>query len=255
MNYKKLLIFGDNHGRFVNQDVVKELVDFKKDFKPDITIHLGDNFDFSCLRAKATEQERKDDLVDDFNAGLEFLETIKPNYWVWGNHDKRVLEYLHYVVRATEEANDRSAPNRARSSLEELGADILYKRINDTVKRLKIITKPYGVRNSLKLGKWNFTHGYSHGDTPAKQMVQMFGNVIFGDVHHFSQYTTKTADRHRGYSVGSLCRDEDMLYQLGLPATLRHENGWGYGYMSPAGDLKFEEARMVGGRFLCPTLS
>lgn len=247
--YQKLLIVADNHGRFINKKVEAQLFQFKAQFKPDTTIHLGDNFDFSCLRSAASANERKDDLVEDVSAGLEFLERLRPDHLCWGNHDKRVLEYLHGFDYG------RSIPNRAHSSLEEYGASELYQKIAKMIDKLRIKTVAYGIRNSLKIGKWNFAHGYSHCDVPAKNMAQLFGNVIFGDIHHFSQYTTKTPERFRGYSVGSLCRDEDMYYQLSQPASLRHENGWAYGYLNPrTGDFKFEEARQVGGIFICPTL-
>ena len=43
---RRFLVVGDNHGDMADRESVSALLDFKKDWKPEIIVHLGDNWDF-----------------------------------------------------------------------------------------------------------------------------------------------------------------------------------------------------------------
>lgn len=252
---KSILVFGDNHGWYGNPKTIEQLVEFKKEFKPDVTIHLGDNWDFSCLRKKSSAAERREELVQDFEAGCDFFKKLQPNVFLWGNHDHRLLAFIHRnQKRPTGGETMRNAPNRSISSLEEFGAQQIYDKAIKLLAELKIKSIPYGVKHFYELANYRLCHGYHYGNNPAERMVAMHGNCISGDVHRFTSYTTASNPRRTAHTIGSLCLDEQMEYQNNQPSALRHENGWGYGYIDKkSGELAFFNARAINGNFICPT--
>ena len=58
---KRFLAFGDTHGDMVDKNALEALLRFKKHYKPHLTVHLGDLFDFRALRQgiRQTESEAR----------------------------------------------------------------------------------------------------------------------------------------------------------------------------------------------------
>ena len=90
------VIVGDSHGDMIDPVAEKAVMAFIKDFKPKIRIHLGDAFDFRNLRKGASDEEKADSLMDDWDMGSTFLRQFfdggNQNYFLRGNHDERLYD-------------------------------------------------------------------------------------------------------------------------------------------------------------------
>ena len=86
------VLVSDNHGHQANTAAVKKLFGFVEDFKPDRIFHLGDNRDLSSIRKGAAPGEACQSMLEDINAGKEFIEKLRPNVFINGNHDVRMDE-------------------------------------------------------------------------------------------------------------------------------------------------------------------
>ena len=60
---KRWLAFGDTHGDMVDEAALDALIRFKKHYKPHLTVHLGDLFDYRALR-KGISQSESDAMTD-----------------------------------------------------------------------------------------------------------------------------------------------------------------------------------------------
>ena len=85
---RRFVVVSDNHGDMVDGTAKAALQAFLIDFKPEVRVHAGDNWDFRNLRRGATDDERADSLVDDWEAGTEFLTSFfaggKENWFLRG---------------------------------------------------------------------------------------------------------------------------------------------------------------------------
>ena len=86
----RFVAFGDNHGDMADDNAVEALVEFIKDYKPTVRVHLGDCFDFRSLRrGVGNDAEGAESLIADIEAGEDFLERTKPTVYLMGNHEHR----------------------------------------------------------------------------------------------------------------------------------------------------------------------
>ena len=203
-----------------------------KDLKPTYRIHLGDAFDFRALRGKASDQESRERLGPDIDAGCEFLKAYKPTHWLLGNHDERIYKAARSDVGTLEKM--------ATAVIQQIEASVPHTKIIPYDSRLGVLT----LRNSL-----SFVHGYHSGENAAKEAANVYGNVVMGHVHSFQQATVKSLLPRTGYSVGCLCRT-DMDYNKTNTAKLRQGNGWAWGLVYPNGEHTVWQVRRIGGRFV-----
>jgi hypothetical protein len=75
---------GDNHGALIHRADAEAFFEFNRTFKPNLKVHLGDNFDFANLRRGADPREEGDDMEPDLTAGFMFLEKFRPNVLLLG---------------------------------------------------------------------------------------------------------------------------------------------------------------------------
>ena len=67
-NWKKFVFCSDVHGSEQDVKANKALFTFLGDYRPDIRVMGGDLFDFAALRKKASEEERRISIKEDFEA-------------------------------------------------------------------------------------------------------------------------------------------------------------------------------------------
>ena len=91
-NWERFVIVSDNHGDMIHPAVNRVAHKFINEWKPTLRIHAGDNFDFRPLRRKASEEEKRELMRSDFDAGLEFFDMLKPTHFCRGNHDERLWD-------------------------------------------------------------------------------------------------------------------------------------------------------------------
>ena len=89
-SFKRFVIGFDPHGDQQHGPSNKVFFKFIDQFKPHYRIAGGDVFDFRPLRGKATLEERQESLRPDRDAGLDWLELLRPTHFLLGNHDHRL---------------------------------------------------------------------------------------------------------------------------------------------------------------------
>ena len=75
--WKKFLAVSCSHGHLADAKATKAALEFKKRWKPDTTLHLGDAIDLAALRSGAMKNpdssDRASSIAEDFRAGTNFL--------------------------------------------------------------------------------------------------------------------------------------------------------------------------------------
>lgn len=234
MKAKRFVVCGDNHGDMQDNGACAAFFDFVKHWKPEVRVHLGDCFDFRALRRKASEEERRDGLGADIDAGLSFIRRYKPTHFLRGNHDERLWDLL--------KGDDHKIRDLARTVADDIvdalgGAPML----------------PYDKRAGvLRLGALKIIHGYHSGMTAAKQAALIYGSVLLGHIHAIDHAPIAGLERRMGRAIGCLCRlSQD--YNRAQAQTLRQAHGWAYGLLLPSGEYVVWQAEQVGQDWFYPS--
>jgi hypothetical protein len=228
----------DLHGDKQDTATVKALHAFTKEFRPKHRIFGGDIFDLRSIRRGASAEEQAESMLVDWEAGMEFLHDWRPTHVLEGNHDVR-LRHLAASTTAGIKAD------YAMRGVQEL---------NDTYRKLKCRHYPYHKRlGVLKMGKLSFLHGYHHGINACRQHAQVYGSCIFGHIHASDQASVAGLERRIAIAAPALCQT-DMDYNSALTTTLRHSNGWVYGYLDDkTGEWQAFTAQRFGSKWIVPT--
>jgi 3',5'-cyclic AMP phosphodiesterase CpdA len=204
-------VISDTHGDLVSESLVDKALEHRSQIKPDITIHLGDAFDFRWLRMGASEDERAEDIRRDIEQGLMVLERFKPDVFLWGNHDHR--------LNVCRERGKVDGPLRAFCN------DII-----ESIADLRIpLVFPYcSSEGVFELGPMRFVHGYSHGQSALTTAARTYGKVMMGHIHYADQVTVASYDGAKAWSVACMF-DASPDYIRKSPAQLRWSQGWAWG--------------------------
>lgn len=235
MGIKRFVVVADNHGDQVHEPTKKKFFEFIEDFKPDVRIHLGDNWDFSALRRGASDEDRASDLTDDWEQGIDFLNRFfdggEKRIFLRGNHDERIYRFAHDPCSA------------ALRQYAQRGCDDIAK----LVKKLGVKMLPYDSQKGVyKLGSLTCIHGYHAGVGATAAHARVYGECVFGHVHAFDSTPVASLERRVARSIGCLAR-RDMSYCSSQTGRLRWSNGWGYGFILPSGEYQFFEAESRDG--------
>jgi hypothetical protein len=229
---KRWIFASDVHGDMADPGALNALFAFCRDFKPQYRICGGDVWDFRALRGKASEEEKRESLKEDFVAGCRFLEAFAPTAFLRGNHDERLWD----------------AARRSNGPL----ADYAGQLADDAESRLggRCEVRPYHKRKGVaRLGHLKFLHGFYAGVTAARQHALAYGSCMFGHVHAVDVASVPGIDRRVARSVGCLCT-LDFDYDSKSPGSLRHCQGWGYGVVDEkTGNYEAFVAEGIEGKF------
>lgn len=238
------MLVADNHGDWVDPKTEEVIFAFLKDFRPEIRIHLGDVWEFACLRKGADEEERSVELEADWLAGKEFLRNYfwrgKQNVLLLGNHDDRLWE----LAKNTHAAGESKAA--AHGMLEDFEA--LRKKANiQTV-------LPYDSREGVyELGHLKCIHGYHAGENAGRQHARIYGNCVYGHTHTIESATAHSYDEPKeSRGVGAACR-LDRPFNKKQTNKLRHSNGFAYGFLFDDGRYQLFQSRKIGDEFYAAT--
>jgi len=217
---KRVMACGCSHGTFINRAVADELLAFKRDFKPDFTLHLGDFLDTTAFLRSAGAQERGESIVEDCREGIDFLKELEPTHVFIGNHDFRLYKELK-----SNSAKDNTAAlyvlDRLKAACSIIGCELV----------------PYtGTLSTLgwrKIGNVVFGHGVMYNESAGRDHAEMFGTTtVFAHTHKMIRQPGRTMARTEGLSVGCLCDKPAMTYAAGRRSTAAWDNGWMYGEIS-----------------------
>ena len=214
----RYVVVGDNHGGEQNDEVVERFFLWISDYRPDIVIHAGDNWNFGCLRKKATDKEKEQMIAPDFEAGVDFFKRLfhfgKHRHYLRGNHCERVWE----TARDSTNAAIVHAANRLANDITSLCG------------KLKVRMLPYDSRlGVLETQGIRVIHGYVVGAYAARRLASIYGTCCYGHTHSMDVGTYEHwPEPYVAYGTGCLLKiDQD--YNSKAIAKLRHSHGWIYG--------------------------
>jgi predicted phosphodiesterase len=241
MKPQRFVVAADNHGDQADETSVRALLAFCKDFRPDIVVHLGDNWDFRNLRKGASDDEKAASLEDDWDVGREFLRSFMAHgrsrrVFLRGNHDERLWDFRESATGLLRDyANDG------------------IKRVEGIVRQAKAEMLPYDAElGILDLGSLSLVHGYHHGVGACRQHAAIYGNCLFGHVHTIESAPVPSVKPAEARSIGCLCR-RDMGYINRKTAKLRWGQGWAYGFLFADGSYQLFQTRNLNGTFYAAT--
>lgn len=238
---RRFVVAGDNHGDQVEQIARAALLAFCRDFKPDIAVHLGDNWDFRNLRKGASDDEKAASLEDDWDEGRDFLREYlahgkSTRVFLRGNHDERLWDFRE----------------SATGLLRDYAADGI-KRVECIVRQAKATMLPYDAELGIyEMGSLSIIHGYHHGVGACRQHANIYGNSLFGHVHTIESAPVPSVKPAEARSIGCLCK-RNMGYINRRTAKLRWGQGWVYGHLFDDGSYQLFQARNIGGSFYAAT--
>jgi predicted phosphodiesterase len=233
VSLKRWLFASDVHGDQQDSAAVNAMLAFSRDFKPHYRICGGDVWDFRALRGKASEEEKRDSLRADFEAGLAFLKSFSPTCLIRGNHDERLWDFAR---RDNGPLSDYAGDLCERVCERGLPAGCEHLRYH----------KRAGV---YRLGQLKFLHGFYCGTTAARQHALAYGACVYGHVHARDSASVPGFERRTAQGVGCLCT-LDFDYDSKSPGSLRHSQGWAYGVIDEkTGQYEVFVAEGVEGKF------
>ncbi len=235
--WQRFIAAFDVHGDKQDKQANEAFFKFTAQWKPHIRIFGGDLWDFRPLRSKANDEEKRESMKVDFEAGMDWLKRFKPDYFVRGNHDERLWDL-------------KEADNGVRSDYAALG--IL--EIEKETKSMGCRMLPYHKRDGLlRIGHLKVLHGFACGIYAARNTALVYGSCLFGHVHDITEHSIPGLERRVARSCACLC-DLDMPYAARTPNTLRQANGWAYGVINQrSGDYFCWQAEKVGKSFMIPS--
>ena len=220
----KVLVLSDIHVPFHDENALRVAMEFKKDFKPDIVIALGD-----WLDAEAASTFAKDpsdcDFCEEIEICNELIDRFEPNYFLEGNHEQRLRR-----------------PNIAPE----------FRRLLDPRKLLHLHRRgitwvPYSShpKHLLRIGKMTFIHGFSAALAAGRKEAAAFGCVVHGHTHRIATVQVPHAtNKLTAFNIGCLCDLNPGYMDTKGPNGWAH--GFGYGYFYKSGHFTFNTARLIG---------
>jgi hypothetical protein len=214
--WKKWLAVSCSHGDHIDPEARDAVLAFKDRFKPDTTIHLGDFVDMAAARSGAMNDpnsaDRAASVADDLAAGVDFLQELRPQHILYGNHEDRLFKLAH-------------SPN----ALAAHAATIVIQELEKVAKNLKARMYPYDIRSYCSLGGFKFIHGFMFNLSAIRDHAESHGNCIMGHLHRVGVEPGRTLNPSTAYCVGTLMK-LDADYAKTRRATLAWSQGFGYGY-------------------------
>jgi predicted phosphodiesterase len=226
------VIFGDPHGDKANPRATEALFNFMDDFRPDIVVNAGDNWNFDYLRAKASAKEENSDSSEDWKMGSEFflraMSYGKRRFFLRGNHDERVWD---------------SWRNATKESV-RIAAEKGIRDIEKLVTKRRVTMLPYDSREGvLDVDGLRVIHGYSSGIGAALRFARVYGDCAYAHTHSMDVAPAeKWPSPSVAYGTGCLM-NVDQPYNSRNMGKLRHENGFLSGFVKD-GRATFFQAKL-----------
>ena len=237
MSHQRFIVASDIHGDQQHGPANEVLFKFIDLWKPQIRICAGDLWDLRPLRGKASDDEKRESLREDFTAGVKWFNRFKPHHFIRGNHDERLWELA-----------ERDDGVRSDYAQELIG------RVDAMLAHHKCSVLPYHKRDGvLRIGSLKVLHGFAAGVYASRATALIYGSCLFGHVHTIDEHAIPGLERRVARSIGCLCR-LDLEYADRMPTTLRHAHGFAYGVLdSRTGRYHVWQAESVDGKWLLPS--
>lgn len=236
-SFKKFLVGFDVHGDLQDAAANTAFFQFMDIWKPDIRICGGDLWDFRAIRKKASEEERRESLQADYDAGIDWLKELRPQHFLLGNHDIRLWDIA--------ETGNGIAADYANQGIKEII------KITDS---LKCKLYPYDRKEGVvQLGHLKILHGFATGINAARRTAQCYGSVLMGHGHSIQHVSIEGLENRVGRMCGCLCQ-LDMEYVRANMGSLLWRHGWAYGVINVnSGDYQVWQAERINDSWILPS--
>ena len=195
--WKRFLAVGCSHGNLVDPKSAEAVLEFKARWKPDTIAHLGDFVDVSAFRggAKGTSDE-SEPITPDIDAGLLFLEKLRPTILMNGNHEARLWRLQNHHNAIVADCAGQIV-NRIRMKADKIKARYV---------------QGWSIRDYAKLGDYKLMHGYIFNENACRDHAEAHGNIIFAHTHRAGVAKGRRDDNPTGLCVGTLSDIPNMDY-------------------------------------------
>ena len=213
-----IIAMGDNHGHLACDDTLDAIMEGVSRYKPKVRVHLGDNWDMTCLR-KGIENGSKeaiDNLREDMDAGIKWIRRYRPTHFLFGNHEWRVYDLLQNTDSMSKARKAQDVIDEMKRELRAVGCKVI---------------KPYDVRDcKITIEGIDFIHGMSHGKNALLQDQSTYGTpghgFAMGHLHREEQLNYQHIDGGAAFLCGCAMDISLASYALRRSATLRWQNGF-----------------------------
>jgi predicted phosphodiesterase len=227
--FTPFMVCSDLHGDKQCKRVANAALAFSRDYKSKIRILAGDIWDFRAWRKGADEEEKRERVRIDFEAGMRFVEEYRPTHITLGNHDVRLWD-------------QRERGNGPMACY----AGELIEQFDALTRKLKTKVLPYDKsKGILRIGKLKVAHGFFDGQNAARQMAQAYGSILFGHGHAIDVASSPSDERRAARMIGCLCQLR-FQYNRTHVGSLRQAHGWAYGVMLPNGTYHAFQVEIIG---------
>jgi hypothetical protein len=212
--WKRILAVGCSHGHLADPKAVSAVLRFKKSYRPDTTVHLGDFTDTAAFRsgAKGTGDEAEP-IAPDIDAGLQLLRDLEPTLVYAGNHEARLFKLARHYNAIVAEC-----------------AQHIVEQINRSVIALKAEFVQYkGIWEWRELGGYKYMHGSFYSENATRDHAEAFGNCVHAHTHRACVSKGRRSDNPSGFGVGTLTSIGNMDYANTRRATLSWSAGFVWG--------------------------
>lgn len=235
--WKHWVMGSDVHGDMQETEAVRVFHKFNREVKPEIRWFLGDLWDFRPLRRGADEEEKREAMNGDFNAGMRFIREFKPTAMALGNHCMRLWHL-----------------SRKRNGIMSEHADILINKFEKYMGGINALVVPYASHMGiLQYGHLKGAHGYKIGVNAARMQAQVFGAIHVGHGHGIQCANIEGLENRIGRMIGCLCQLY-MPYSHTNTAQLMHRHGFAHGVVNTkTGDYFSLQAESINGNWIIPT--
>ena len=218
---KKWMAVTCSHGQFIDNAIADMAIKFQSDYKPDVTMHLGDwNDQTAFMRsamANTNSTEAAEPIDQDLAAGAAFVERLRPQYLFQGNHDHRPYRLLRHPNAIVRLAAQTVVDEMQRFAV-SIGAELVPYAGTHVAASWRII------------GDTAFGHGYAHGARACEQHVFLTGHsTVFGHTHRMETQSAKTFGNKAGHTIGLIADIRKLSYAHTNISTAGWSNGWAYG--------------------------
>lgn len=226
---QKVLILPDIHGQYRDAGALAVARDFAADFKPHLTIQLGDLIDAECAATFAYVPKPLDQL-DEYLAMRELLDQFKVQVLLEGNHEERFRR-----------------PDNMRFDLWRMLSPQYWFELEK--RKIKWVPYSNSKHDLFRIGHLTFLHGFSCGQYAVADEARAFGCVVHGHTHRIAQFQPRHAyESTTGFNVGCLCK-LDLAYQrTGKPRGWAQ--GFAFAYIFASGGFSLYQVRLIGSRFV-----
>lgn len=215
MSFKRVLIVGCSHGIYADDSALAAVLKFKAAWKPQITVHLGDAVDCTAFMGSHLATGDGDPIIPDVDGGLEFINELRPQFYLAGNHEDRLLRLTKH-----------------RNEFISYAAHQVLNQIQETCNRLHCRWADYtGNDQAVMLGNVRLMHGTVYNEQAIRDHAEMFapagGSVVHAHTHRPGSARGRRHDGPIGFCVGTLTRRSALDYAKCRRATL----GWGQAFV------------------------